>query len=307
MTGGGAIRVGAAELRRVEEIVVKRPLAALTDDRRIIDDNWHWLYPDHVAPDGSWDMVVQSWLLTLGGRVIVVDPCVGNGRSFPALAMFDRLDTPYIDRFAATGVRPEDVDFVFCTHFHMDHCGWNTGLRGGRYVPTFPNARYVMVRREFDRWDPARPGHVPSLPNAGVYENSILPVLEAGLADIVGDRHRIVEGLAIEPAYGHTAGHSALHLRSGGEHAYFTGDLFHHPLELIHPEIDRHVCEDFAATYAARRRLIAKFLERDALVVPAHFGAPYAGWLRGGEGALRYEPVRSPASPIPPPVSITFT
>jgi glyoxylase-like metal-dependent hydrolase (beta-lactamase superfamily II) len=286
-----SIRVGGAEIRRVEETIVRRPLSALTDDRTILEQEWHWLCPRHVDRDGMWDMVVQSWLLIVADRLILVDPCVGNGRHFPLLPMFDQLDTPYIERFAATGIRPEDVDYVFCTHFHMDHCGWNTQLRDGKYVPTFPNARYLMVRRELDRWNPALPAHVPSSPNVGVFENSVLPILEAGLAEIVADVHPIVDGLTIEPAYGHTAGHSALHLRSAAAEAYFTGDLFHHPIELLRPEIDRHVCENFAATYQTRVRLIAKCLERNALIVPAHFGAPYAGRVRQVDGLLRYEPL----------------
>jgi glyoxylase-like metal-dependent hydrolase (beta-lactamase superfamily II) len=290
-TNNISIQMGMVEIRRIEEIVVKRPLAALCDNRAILAEEWHWLCPNHVARDGTWDMVVQSWLLIVDDKLIVVDPCVGNGRQFPDLPMFHLLDTPYIERFAVTGARPEDVDYVFCTHLHMDHCGWNTRLRDGRFVPTFPNARYVMVRRELDRWDPARPNHIPSPPNAGVFENSVLPILEAGLADIVADTHQIVGGLMIEPAYGHTAGHSVLHLRSATEEAYLTGDLFHHPIELIRPEIDRHVCEDFATTYETRKRLIAKFLERDALIVPAHFGAPHVGRVCQTDGHLRYVPL----------------
>lgn len=285
------IGVGRASIRRVEELMFKRSLSSLTDQPDLIERNRDWLFPHHIAPDGSWDTVVQSWLLVIDGKVIVIDPCVGNDRDFPVFPIFDRLETPFIERFEATGIRPEDVDYVFCTHFHMDHCGWNTRLRGGRFVPTFPNARYIMVRREFERWNPALPGFQPSPPNAGVFESSILPILEAGLADIVGDHHSIVDGLTIEPAYGHTAGHSALHLHSADEHAFFTGDLFHHPLELIHPEIDRHVCEDFATTHASRLRLIAAFLEMDALIVPAHFTAPHVGRVCRVDGIVRYEPL----------------
>src|ERR1700760_498058 len=128
--------------------------------------------------------------------------------------MFDMLDTPFIERFAASGIRPEEVDFVFCTHLHSDHCGWNTQLRGGRYVPTFPNARYIMLQREFDRWDSRVTSYdhanVRNRINAAVFENSVLPVFAAGLADLVGDTHRISPSLEIEPAHGHTLGHACL-------------------------------------------------------------------------------------------------
>ena len=279
------LNVGNAEIYRVEEMTCKWPMSALTDDPRILEQNARWLKPDFLGEDGHWDMVFQSWVVVVDSRVIVVDPCTGNGRNFPDFPLFHQLDTPYIERFSATGFRPEDVDFVFCTHLHSDHCGWNTRLREGRYVPTFPNARYVIVRREYERWDPRLPGHVPVDLNAGVFENSVLPVVEAGLADIVGDRHELAPGLLIEPAYGHTAGHSVMHLSSAGDNACFTGDAFHHPLELVHPELDMGACENFPLALETRRRLIDHFLDSGALVIPAHFPAPHVGRLkRDGEG-----------------------
>jgi glyoxylase-like metal-dependent hydrolase (beta-lactamase superfamily II) len=287
--------VGDAQIRRVEESTYKLPLSMFRLDEAVIERHWSWLFPKFADADRNWDMVVQSWIAMVDGKVIVVDPCVGNGRSFPDFPMFDRLETPFIERFAATGVRPEDVTHVFCTHLHSDHCGWNTQLRGGRYVPTFPNARYVMVQREFDRWDTRRPGYDPAelhnTLNAGVFENSVLPVLEAGLAELVADTHAITDSLLIEPAYGHTLGHSSLRLSSAGKEAYFTGDVFHHPIELAHPEIDASTCEHYPSTVKARRRLIDRCVETGALLIPAHFAAPHAGYVRRGADGVVFEPV----------------
>jgi glyoxylase-like metal-dependent hydrolase (beta-lactamase superfamily II) len=288
-------KVGGAHIHRVEEARFKFPLSMFTTDEALIDRHWDWLFPHFADADRNWDMVVQSWIAVVDDKVIVVDPCVGNGRNLPDFELFHRLDTPFIERFQATGFRPEDVTHVFCTHLHSDHCGWNTRLSGGRYVPTFPNARYVMVRREYDRWNPDRsgydPGELHNRLNAGVFENSVRPVIEAGLAELVADTHRIAEGLEIEPAYGHTLGHSCLHLSSAGDEAWFTGDVFHHPIELLHPEIDANTCESFPATVETRKRLIARFVETGALIVPAHFPAPYVGRLREKNGALSFEPL----------------
>lgn len=284
------LKLGAAEIRQVPEIAYKMPIALLTNDQDLLARNADWLAPRFLDADGNWEMVVQSWIIVVDGKVVLVDPCTGNGRSNPALPMMHMLDTPYIERFAATGIRPEQVDYVFCTHLHGDHCGWNTQLRGGRFVPSFPNARYIIVRREFDRWDTRRPDHHPVAANAGVFENSVLPVLEAGLAELVDDRHRLSDSIAIEPAYGHTAGHSMLHLVSGQDEACFVGDSFHHPLEVKYPELDMGSCEDFAATVATRRRILALCLERDALFVPAHFAAPHVGWVRAANGETLFEP-----------------
>jgi glyoxylase-like metal-dependent hydrolase (beta-lactamase superfamily II) len=175
---------------------------------------------------------------------------------------------------------------VFCTHLHSDHCGWNTHLRDGRYVPTFPNALYYMHRREVERWDfrQADYRHVPA--NAGIFENSVLPILEAGLAEVIPGDHRIAPSLSSVSTPGHTLGHTALHLASAGQEDWFTGDTFHHPLELLHPELDAGTCEDYAQTVATRRRLIEIFVAGGALIVPAHFTAPHAGYLRE-QGEMR--------------------
>jgi len=284
---GAKLQLGGAEIHQVEEMRFKMPISMFGAGQELLERNRDWLFPTYVDTAGQWDNVVQNWVLVIDGKVVVIDPCTGNGRNFPHFPPVHMLDTPYIERFASTGIRPEDVDCVFCTHLHMDHCGWNTRLVDGRYVPTFPNARYVMVRREFERWDPRRDGHVYVRENAGTFENSVLPVLEAGLAQLVPDRFRISEGLFVEPAHGHTAGHSLLRMITGGREAWFVGDVFHHPLEVRYPALDAGTCEDFAATLATRRRVIDTCLENNALLVPAHFPHPFGGYLRrAGEGAV---------------------
>ena len=286
------LQVGEAEIHRVEELATRFPLAMFGASDELVEREAHWLLPQWADADGLWEMVVQSFIVVADGRVIVVDPCVGNGRSLPRFALFDRLDTPFIERFESTGIRPDEVDGVFCTHLHSDHCGWNTTLRDGRFVPTFPKARYFMPEREVERWDPRRTGHRAVAANAGVFEASVLPVLEAGLAELIGDGAAISPSLTARTAAGHTAGHTALQLRSAGAEAWFTGDAFHHPLELLHPELDAGTCEDFAATLATRRRLLDHAVATGALIVPAHFAAPHAGYLRRGtEGKLSFEAV----------------
>ena len=280
--------LGEATIHRVEEMTAKMPLAMFGEE--LIAQSADWLHPRWANADGTWDMVVQSWIVVVDSRVVVIDPCVGNGRSLPHFALFDNLDTPFIERFAATGIRPEDVDAVFCTHLHSDHCGWNTTLRDGRFVPTFPKARYLLAQRELDRWNPDRPGyrHVPE--NAGIFEASVQPVIEAGLVDVVGEFHHISPSLQTQPAYGHTLGHSVVHLASAGKEAWFTGDVFHHPIELIHPEIDANTCDDFSQTIVTRNRLIDAFVARGALIIPAHFAAPHVGHLREAGGKRFFEP-----------------
>ncbi|MFT3930950.1 MAG: MBL fold metallo-hydrolase [Spongiibacteraceae bacterium] len=289
------IKVGAAEIRRVEEMVIQSPMHVMTQDHALIEANRHWLEPLFLNASGASDFVFQSWILFVDGRVVVIDPCTGNGRPH-MYPFFDHLNTPYIERFAATGVKPEEVDYVFCTHLHHDHCGWSTQLRDGRFVPTFPNARYIYVRREYERWDTRLPNHVPVDYNVGVFEQSVLPVMEAGLAVLVDDAHRISPSLDIEPAYGHTWGHSILHLASQAQEAYFTGDVFHHPLQMIDPTLHMPGCDDLAQAIATRRRVIDRCIERNALIIPAHFAAPHAGRLHreydlSGGSTVRFVPL----------------
>ncbi len=278
------ITLGSAEIHRVEETTCRMPMAALTEDADLLDRHRDWLRPRFLAADEHWELVYQSWVAVVDERVIVVDPCVGNGRPFPDFPPFDNLDTPYLERFAAAGFRPGDVDVVFCTHLHGDHCGWNTRLANGRYVPTFPKARYLMARREVAHWDTRRPGHADNPFNRGVFERSVLPVLEAGLVDLVDGDHQVSPSFAIEPAPGHTPGHAVAWMKGGDRLACFSGDAFHHPLELVSPELDLGASEDFPATLATRRRLQQRFLRQDVLIVPAHFPAPHVGRLaRDGE------------------------
>jgi len=158
-------------------------------------------------------------------------------------------------------------------------------------VPTFPNARYVYVRREYERWDPRRPGYNPVDYNAGVFEHSVLPIMEAGLADLVNDVHRLSDSVEIEPAYGHTLGHSMLQVSSRSHSVCFTGDVFHHPLQILYPELHLPGCDDLAMAIETRRRVATFCAERGALIVPAHFAKPHAGYIRRGQGALTFEPI----------------
>lgn len=284
------IVVGEAQIRSVLEMrLTNRPIATLGASEALIEANRHWLTPWFLEAGDTWSLNFQTWILHVDGKVVVVDPCTGNGRPHP-IAPFHMLDEPFIERFCATGVQPEEVDIVFCTHFHHDHCGWNTQLRDGRWTPTFPNARYLFLQREYDRWNPNGRNYRAVAYNDGVFERSILPVVEAGLADFVPERHLLSPSIVIEPAHGHTLGHAMLCLGSRGENALFSGDCFHHPLQLAKPEIQFGDCDDVEQAIASRKRLVGLALEQDALVIPAHLPAPHCGRVRrGDDGEIWFE------------------
>jgi glyoxylase-like metal-dependent hydrolase (beta-lactamase superfamily II) len=283
------IRVGEADIRRAEEMRIQVLTEAFID-KSMRRDHASFLashMPDSV--NGLITMIMQTWIIRVDGRVIVVDPCNGNGRARAgATAMFNNLNTDFLERFRATGTDPADVSYVFCTHLHCDHCGWNTQARDGHWVPTFPKARYLFVRKEYDRWDPNRIGHVAVDFNVGVFEDSVRPIVEAGLADLVPEWHQFSPSLQIEPAPGHTLGHAVLHLTSANKEAYFVGDVLHHPVEIARPEIDV-AADDKEMSIATRKRLLERLADSGALCLPAHFAEPHGGYVRRAADGYRFE------------------
>ncbi|MBN6040408.1 MBL fold metallo-hydrolase [Amycolatopsis sp. 195334CR] len=242
------------------------------------DDAWDahqsWLAPDFLdAGTGECRSAIQTWLLRSEGRTILVDTGVGNHKDRPYAPVWSRLSTNYLDNLATAGVRPEDVDIVVNTHLHIDHVGWNTFLDGRTWVPTFPNATYLMPRRDFDFWNPAN-NHEPVLGrgNQNVFEDSVAPVHEAGLTHLWDGSYRIDRNLRLDLAPGHTPGSSVLTLASGGDRALFVGDLVHNPLQLVEPETNSCFCEDPAEARATRHKLLGRAAEDNTLVFPAHFG-----------------------------------
>ena len=185
-------------------------------------------------------------------------------------------NSPFIEELASVGVHPEEVDFVLCTHLHVDHVGWNTKLLDGRWVPTFPNAKYIFSRNEFELWA-ARYEKGETVPVPLVYEDSVLPIVEAGQAIIVEDTHQIDDGMWLEPAPGHTPGHVMLNLKSGEETALMSGDVIHHPLQLIRPEWSSRACEDPHLSAVSRTKMLERVADTNTLLCPAHFGSPTMG------------------------------
>ncbi|EGG43134.1 beta-lactamase [Streptomyces griseoaurantiacus M045] len=234
--------------------------------------NENWLSPDFWNP--STDMVssaLQTWVLRSEGKTILIDTGAGNDKYRPYAKQWQYMDTDYLRRLARAGVRPQDVDIVVNTHLHNDHVGWNTQREDRDWVPTFPNATYVIPKVEFDFWNPlgpVRPKYWQG--NQNVWEDSVLPVQNAGLVKLWEDSHTLDGSLKLHLAPGHTPGSSVLRLESGKDKALFTGDLLHTPLQLEHPEFNSCFEEDEKKALATRRRELEWAADNKALVLPAH-------------------------------------
>ncbi|WP_197063578.1 MBL fold metallo-hydrolase [Novosphingobium malaysiense] len=218
---------------------------------------------------------IHSWLLRVDGKVILIDTCCGNGKNRPGWPGFHQLNYPYLERLHAAGVSPEDVDIVLCTHLHVDHVGWNTRQEGGRWVPTFPNARYLVARQELETMLAriARPETHPI--ERMTWNDSVLPIEEAGLLELTASSCVVLPGLRLEPAHGHTPGHVAIHLESRGERAVFSGDALHFPVQVPLWHWPAIVDKDPAQGIATRRELLENCAETGAWLLPAHFSAPH--------------------------------
>ena len=235
-------------------------------------DQREMLVPDHLgADDAMVHVALQSWLLRSGGRTILVDTGIGNDKSRPAVDAWDHLHLDFLGNLAHAGVRPEDVDLVINTHLHVDHVGWNTRLVDGTWVPTFPNATYLMPTADFEFWNPANNANITGGVNENVFEDSIAPVHAAGQVQLWQGNHTIDADLRLEAAPGHTPGSSVIKLESGSERALLAGDLMHTPLQITHPDHNSCFCEDPAQARTTRRGLLGWAADSNALVLPAHF------------------------------------
>jgi glyoxylase-like metal-dependent hydrolase (beta-lactamase superfamily II) len=225
-----------------------------------------WLHPDFADADGRLKMSIHSFVVETPTRRMVVDTGIGNDKQNRAIPHWNGRQGPFLHDLAAAGYPAESIDTVLCTHLHVDHVGWNTMLVDGIWVPTFRRARYVMGRAEFDHWKNAG-----SPASAAVFDDSIRPVADAGLVDLVDSDHRLCDEVTLIPTPGHSPGHFSVHIKSDGAQALLAGDVAHHPCQMAH--LDWSSTVDFDPTQAARTRrdLFARFAGTPAVVLGGHF------------------------------------
>jgi glyoxylase-like metal-dependent hydrolase (beta-lactamase superfamily II) len=252
----------------------------------------HWLIPKHVdAQSGNLINSDHSWVLHTGRHTILIDSCVGNHKNLPAYELFNDLETPYLERLASIGLSPDGIDFVMCTHLHPDHVGWNTRLENGMWVSTFRRARYLIGRHEYEVTERTiRSGENED--DRPVFNESVLPVVEAGLVDYVEDGFQIDRGVVVHAAPGHTEGHMMVHAKSNGSSGVFCGDdVIHHPLQLRYPEINSMFCRNAEQAARTRRAVLADCAEHDRLLMPVHFAGSSCGHVRRDKDAYSWEEI----------------
>ncbi|MGY4640331.1 MBL fold metallo-hydrolase [Pseudomonas sp. B22129] len=251
-------------------------------DPLALEQHHRLMVPDCFDPQlNRFIASIHTWVVKTPHHTILVDSCAGNHKERPGMPRFHQQQLPFLERLLEAGVTPESVDYVMCTHLHADHCGWNTRLIDGRWVPTFPNAKYVFSRAEHEYWlDQIGQDSF----NANVFEDSVLPVIEQGQAQIVDNEGLIGDALLIHPTPGHSVGHLAIELVHRAQGAIFSGDIMHQPLQVFRPEWNSCFCSHPQQARASRHWLLEQAAGRGLTVFTSHFAKTSAGLVTEANG-----------------------
>ena len=263
-------RIGAAKITRIVELEGAGgtkfilPQASPEAVKEI-----GWLVPDYATADGKLKMSVHALVVEADGKRIVVDTCIGNNKKNRIVPVWNDLDTPFLFKLNEAGFAPETIDLVICTHLHVDHVGWNTKLAGNDWVPTFPNARYLFGRTEYEYWKDFE----DNPEQRAVFADSVRPIVDAGLADIIPDSFQVSESISTVPTPGHSPGHMSIRIRSEGEEALLLGDVAHHPCQMAHPEWSSTFDSDPMQSARTRRDVFGEIADTGTVVIGGHFPA----------------------------------
>jgi len=288
------IGLGDITIHRIVE--QEAPLFGVSDffpalTKEMLEENRSWLEPKFVT-EGKVVLCVQSYVVRTAHHTIMVDSCVGNHKSRPARPFWHMMKSEqYEKNLAAAGIGVSDIDYVMCTHLHGDHVGWNTRLENGRWVPTFPNAKYLFADRELEYW---RQKEKEDATKAPWMTDSVLPIVAAGRHEIIKSDHTLSELVKLIPTPGHTIDHFSVHVGKPGKDAVITGDMIHSPIQARYPELVHFVDYDGKQGAETRRKLFERFVDTPTLMCTAHFPSPSAGRMtRWGNGFRFIEHGRS--------------
>lgn len=240
-------------------------------------------FADGMTPESLLELSVHSWLVESPRGRFLIDTATGNGKSRPFSPLFDRLNSPWMDNFLATGLRPEDIDYVLHTHLHTDHVGWNTKWDGDRWLPTFPNAKWAIPEGEIAWYQTAA-----AAPRAIIFSDSIQPLIEAEKVESIADNGgEYLPGVRFLPTHGHSASHMSIAFESAGQIALFTGDVMHHKLQVTNPDLASVFCLDKEAANKSRSWLLDYAAEHQATLFTVHFsGSPVGQISASSQGYL---------------------
>jgi glyoxylase-like metal-dependent hydrolase (beta-lactamase superfamily II) len=267
-------RIGDVTVTKVVELeVTGGSRFLLPQATREVIQRIAWLRPHFADEDGRLRMSIHSFFLETPTRRIVVDTCLGNDKENRRIPHWNKMQTRLLDDLVEAGYPRESIDTVLCTHLHVDHVGWNTMLVDGKWVPTFPQARYLLGRVEYEHWR----SNTAREDMQFILADSVTPIMEAGLAKLVETDHRLCDEISLIPTVGHTPGHVSVRIVSRGEEAMITGDFMHHPCQIAHPEWETTADSDPAQGIRTRWEMFERLADTPILVIGTHFAGATAG------------------------------
>jgi glyoxylase-like metal-dependent hydrolase (beta-lactamase superfamily II) len=263
-------KVGKVKITKVVELETVGstrfilPLASNEEIRKL-----PWLIPHFATEEGRLKMSIHSLVVETPKHRIVVDTGLGNDKEGRGVPTWNHRNDPFLEKLTLAGFHPDSIDTVLCTHLHVDHVGWNTRLDGGKWVPTFVNARYVFGRTEFEYWrdHSVEPSHV------AVFNDSVKPIWDAGKAELIASDAKLTDEIRLIPTPGHSPGHMSIHITSDGEEGLLTGDVAHHPCQMAHLDWSSTADSDPKQSVVARRELFSRFADTRTLVIGGHYDA----------------------------------
>ena len=280
----GKWQIGDVTVTRVVEIEATGGMSrVIPDAKRERLQEIPWMYPHFADENGRMRGAIHALIVETPDRTIMVDTCVGNDkeRGNPA---WNQLQTEFLGDMEKAGYVLDVIDTVLCTHLHIDHVGWNTMLVDGKWGPTFPKARYLIGQVEFAHWQADTDED-----QVAVMTDSVLPVFDADLVDLVETNHKISDEISLIPTVGHTPGHVSVMIKSNGEEAMITGDFIHHPCQFAHPEWSSSFDTDPVQSAQTRREIFDKYADTPTLIIGTHFATPTAGHLKRDGDAYRLD------------------
>ena len=301
-------KLGSSTVQKVVEMdlngmTLQQLMPALDD--QVLRQHPDWLTPGTGDAEGHALLSIHSWLVHHQGRTILIDTGAGNDKARPQQPVLDHLNNPYLENLAAAGVSPEDVNVVLHTHIHSDHVGWDTRLEDGYWIPTFPNAEIICsdlewrygaaladgdeagiasARREAGLGEPIR------IPVSGTFDDSIRPLKgKVAIRRVPIDGAEVLPGIRFVPMPGHSIDHAAIEITSEGAVALFSGDTFHHPLEIYAPDLVSSFCEFPDAARRSRQAFMDRAAETGATVFTAHFPRSSAGRIERHDDGYQWQ------------------
>jgi glyoxylase-like metal-dependent hydrolase (beta-lactamase superfamily II) len=280
--------IGDVTITRIPEVGVSMALGELLPDASpaALAPHRGWLEPHFLDAQGKFELSIHGLVVDTGELRILVDTCLGP-HPIPGFDGLSAGGADFLAGLAVAGYPRETIDVVLCTHLHFDHIGWNTMRDGDRIVPTFPRARYLFARAEWEHWSKGGDDY------ASTHEATVRPIVAAGRADLVEPDHKICDTVRLVPTAGHTPGHVSVEITSRGERAWITGDMTHHPVQWAEPTWKMPADVDAAAATATRERIGNLLADEPVLVIGTHYAPPCAGHLVRGSRGLWFRAQRS--------------